>query len=215
MTDKKHHKHDDEHAKEQATRSPQEEEPENPGLSERQAPAQVEIEGAELEVLTQKLAQAEAKSVENLDGWQRAVAEFQNYKKRIERDRETDKAAMKGDLIKKVLPVLDDLGRALKNKPTDSGAGEPWSGIELIVRKLQSILEAEGLTRIEAEGAAFDPNFHEAIAHYPSDEVPANTVSVVTQNGFQLHGRVVRPSQVVVSAGKPAAPAPEEQPEAE
>jgi molecular chaperone GrpE len=92
----------------------------------------------------------QAKAAENLDGWQRALAEFQNYKKRVERDRASDQAIMKGDLIRKVLPVLDDLERALSNRPEDSA----WSnGIELIQRKLMLILESEGVKRIDAEGA--------------------------------------------------------------
>ena len=80
-------------------------------------PRALEIEGGELESLRQKLEEADAKSAQNLDGWQRAVAEFQNYKKRMERDREADQTLMKGDLIKKVLPVLDDLERALRKSP--------------------------------------------------------------------------------------------------
>src|SRR5512140_836329 len=92
-----------------------------------------------------RVRELEAKAAENLDGWQRAVAEFQNYKKRIDRDRDSDKAIMKGDLIKRFLPALDDLQRALQNRPE----GDAWgSGIELIARKLQSILESEGLQRI-------------------------------------------------------------------
>jgi len=149
--------------------------------------------------LKKKLTEAESKAEENLDGWQRAVAEFQNYKKRIERDRESDKAVMKGDLIKKFLPVLDDLERALKNSPDDAKAGEPWSGIELIVRKMQSILESEGLKRIEAEGAVFDPNFHEAISYEPQEGFESGRVIAVVQNGYMLGDRVVRPAMVRVA----------------
>ena len=121
----------------------------------------------EFDALQQKLAEAEAEASEFKDGWIRAQAEFQNYRKRIERDNELTYVSMKGDIIKKILPALDDLERALQNRPAD----DAWaSGIELIARKLQNILESEGVKRIEAEGAAFDPNFHEAISHEPSDE---------------------------------------------
>src|SRR5262249_29974802 len=147
MSDKKHHKQEDEEVKETL--------PENQGQL-----------NAELEELQAKLAEAESKAAEYKDGWMRAQAEFQNYKKRLERDNEMMSVSMKGDIIKKILPALDDLERALQNRPADTG---PWvSGIELIQKKLQSILEAEGLKRIEAEGQPFDPNFHEAISHEPS-----------------------------------------------
>ncbi len=164
--------------------------------AEAQAPTTVQAESPELESLKQKLAEAEAKSAENLDGWQRAVAEFQNFKKRLERDREADQITMKGDLIRKFLPILDDLERAMQERPAE----DSWSeGIELIKRKLQSILEAEGLKRIEAEGEVFDPNFHEAISTEPVDGMESGRVVAVVQNGYMLGDRVIRPAQVRVA----------------
>lgn len=151
----------------------------------------------ELQAVRAQLAEAQARAAENLDGWQRALAEFQNYRKRVERDRAAEQAAMKGDLIKKVLPVLDDLERALQNRPGD----DAWvSGIELIQRKLQALLEAEGVTRMEVEGSAFDPNFHEAIAQEPVDGAESGRVVAVLQHGYMLGDRVIRPAQVRVSA---------------
>lgn len=199
MTEKKHHKHEDNHVNAQMTSLPQEGLPESHDLTEGEAQAAMELDEAQINELRKKLAEAEFKAAENLDGWQRAVAEFQNYKKRIERDREADKASMKADLIKRVLPVLDDLERALKNKPIDSSAGEAWSGIELIVRKLQGIFESEGLNRIEADGAVFDPNFHEAISYEPMDGFESGRVIAIVQNGYMLGDRVVRPATVRVA----------------
>jgi molecular chaperone GrpE len=195
MTDKKHHKHEDEEFNDETSGASAFASQAETGGAE--STSKVEIEARELDALKQTLAEAEAKSAENLDGWQRAVAEFQNYKKRMDRDREADKAAMKGDIIKRMLPVLDDLERALGNRPSDSG---PWvNGIELIQKKLQSILESEGVTRIEAEGQPFDPNFHEAISHEPSDTVESGRVIAVAQNGYMLGERVVRPALVRVA----------------
>lgn len=152
---------------------------------------------AEIEALRSQLAEAESKITENLDGWQRAVAEFQNYRKRVERDRLSEQIAMKGELIRKVLPVLDDLERALKNRPAE----DAWaSGIELIQRKLQAILDSEGVKRIEAEGAAFDPNFHEAISQEPVDGFESGQVVEIMQQGYMLGDRVIRPAQVRVAA---------------
>jgi molecular chaperone GrpE len=151
---------------------------------------------AEIEVLQKQLEEAQTRAAENLDGWQRAQAEFINYKNRVQRDRELDYASMKGDIIKKVLPVLDDIERALANRPDDSS----WaSGMELIARKFQNVLEAEGLKRIEATGQPFDPNFHEAISSEPNEDVESGHVIEIVQNGYLLGERVIRPAMVRVA----------------
>ncbi len=149
-----------------------------------------------LEALKSQLAEAESKAQEYKDGWQRSQAEFLNYKNRMARDNEMMYASMKGDIIKKVLPALDDLERALQNRPAD----DAWaSGVELIARKFQNILDAEGVKRIAAEGAVFDPNFHEAISHEPSEAVESGHVIAVVQNGYRLGERVIRPALVRVA----------------
>lgn len=153
-------------------------------------------DSAEREALVNQLKEAEAKVVEYKDGWARSQAEFQNYKKRVERDNELTYVSMKGDIIKKVLPALDDLERALQNRPAD----DAWaSGIELIARKLQNMLDGEGVKRIEAKGKTFDPTFHEAISHEPSDEVESEHVIEVVQNGYMFGERVIRPALVRVA----------------
>jgi len=187
MTEKKHHKHKEEEADEAATTGDIVEEKVENG----------EQTNAEIEALMKRLEEAEAKAAEHLDGWQRAQADFINYKSRVQRDQEMTKSMMKGDIIKKFLPVLDDLERALQNRPSDSGT---WmSGIELIHKKLQSILESEGVTRIEAEGQLFDPNYHEAISHEPSETVQSGHVITIVQNGYMLGERVIRPALVRVA----------------
>jgi molecular chaperone GrpE len=151
---------------------------------------------AEIEAMQSQLVEAQAKATEYKDGWLRSQAEFINYKNRMTRDNEMMYASMKGDIIKKVLPALDDLERALQNRPAD----DAWaSGIELIARKLQNILDVEGVKRIAAEGIAFDPNFHEAISHEPNDDVESGHVIAVVQNGYMLGERVIRPALVRVA----------------
>ena len=151
---------------------------------------------AELDALKQQLEEVAAKLAETVDGWQRSQAEFQNYKKRVERDSVMMKVDMKGDIVKKILPVLDDLERAMQNRPED----EPWvDGIELVIRKFQTTLEGEGVKKIEAEGAEFDPNFHEAISNEPSEEVESGHVIAVVQNGYMLGERIIRPALVRVA----------------
>jgi molecular chaperone GrpE len=170
---------------------------ETPAEAVQSAPEEAEEQGAGLAALQEKLAEAQARSAEYLDGWQRSQAEFSNYRKRLERDNEMTYGSMKADLIRKYLPVLDDVERALQNRPADSG---PWvNGIELIQKKLSAILESEGVRRIEAEGQAFDPALHEAISHEPSDAVESGHVIAVTQNGYMLGDRVIRPALVRVA----------------
>lgn len=160
------------------------------------APEAEEQPQVDIEALKRQLEDAEAKLAESVEGWQRAQADFQNYKKRVERDNESLYASMKGDIVKKILPVLDDLERAMQNRPAD----DAWAnGIELIVRKFQNILDAEGVKRIEAAGAEFDPNFHEAISHEHHEDFRSGQVIEVVQNGYMLGERVIRPALVRVA----------------
>lgn len=156
----------------------------------------------ELEALKAQLAEARSKADEYLDGWKRALADFDNYKKRVERDRVQDIQNIKADIIKQFLPIVDDLELALQNRPTDQ-VGDAWAGgIELILRKLQAVLQAEGLQQIEAIGQPFDPNFHEAISQEPVDGVESGIVVGVIKNGYTIGDdkRVVRPALVQVAA---------------
>jgi molecular chaperone GrpE len=183
MTDKKHKQHKPEEVNETPVEAAE--------MLENGEQAQVDIEA-----LLKRLEESEAKVAEHRDGWQRAQAEFVNYKNRIARDQELMRGTMKGDILKKILPVLDDLERALQNRPAD----EAWAGgIELIARKFQSVLESEGVTRIDAVGKPFDPNFHEAISHEPNDTVESEHVIAVAQNGYMYGGRVIRPALVRVA----------------
>jgi molecular chaperone GrpE len=159
-------------------------------------PGGMDQTSAEIEALKRQLEEAEAKLVESVDGWRRSQAEFQNYKKRVERDNEMMRANMKGDIVKKILPLLDDLERAMQNRPAD----EPWTnGIELITRKFQTVLEGEGVKKIKAEGVEFNPNFHEAISNEPSEDVESGHVIAVVQNGYMVGERVIRPALVRVA----------------
>jgi len=150
----------------------------------------------ELNELKAQLEKAQCQAAEYKDGWQRSRAEFDNYRKRMERDNALVYQNAVGNIVKRYLPVMDDLQRALQARPVDLA----WaSGIELIYRKLQSILDSEGIQRIEAEGQPFDPNFHEAIGQEHSDELPSGYVVSVVQNGYILGDKVIRPAMVRVS----------------
>ena len=146
--------------------------------------------------LEKQLTEAQSQAAEYKDGWQRSVADFQNYRRRVEAEKAETYQMAVGSIIKRYLPVLDDMERAIESRPADL----PWAnGVELICRKLQTVLEAEGLKRIEAEGQKFDPNFHEAISQEPVEGVESGTVLAVIRNGYMLGERVIRPAMVRVA----------------
>jgi molecular chaperone GrpE len=151
------------------------------------------------EDLAQELQQAQDQARNFSEGWQRERADFANYKRRIERDQQAMALSIKGEVAKKYLGVIDDLERALKNRPTDATADSWANGIELIYRKLQNILEAEGIKRIAAETEEFDPSRHEAISHEESPEHESGQIIEVVQQGYMLGERVLRPAMVRVA----------------
>ena len=170
--------------------------PEQTAGSAPEAKPEAFADPSALAELENQLAKAQSREAEYKDGWQRSVAEFQNYRRRVEAEKAETYQTAVGSVIKRYLPVLDDMERAMQARP----AGLAWAdGVELICRKLESILEAEGLKRIEAEGQKFDPNFHEAIAQEPADGVESGTVIAIVRNGYMLGERVIRPAMVRVA----------------
>lgn len=153
--------------------------------------------------LRQELAEAQAKAAEYLDGWQRARADLSNYRKRVEREQADIRKQANAALIARLLPILDDFQRAFQTIPVDL-RGLTWiEGIALIERKLDAILESEGLVPIEAVGQPFDPTLHMAVMQEESDQYEDGTVIAEFQKGYKLNDRVLRPSYVKV-AKKPA-----------
>ncbi|MGH2460826.1 MAG: nucleotide exchange factor GrpE [Chloroflexota bacterium] len=155
----------------------------------------------ELDQLRKELDDARAKGQTYLDLAQRAQADFVNYKRRIEQERSDFARNARADTILKVLPTLDDLERAVQSLPPALAESDWAQGIALIERKLRAVLESQGIKRIEAIGEPFDPWKEEALAHEPSVQFPAGTVSRVYRSGYTLDGKVIRPAQVVVSSG--------------
>jgi len=154
---------------------------------------------AEPETLEAQLDKARAEAQRYLANWQRAEADFSNYKRRMEQERGEAHRMANAALIINVLPVLDDLERALASLDI-SLAGLTWfDGIRLIYRKLLLVLESSGVRQIEAEGQPFDPRFHEAMMH---GEGPEGKVVAEVQRGYKLHDRVLRPAMVVVGKGE-------------
>lgn len=156
-------------------------------------------EGEDIEALKQTLDKEKSKAENYLANWQRAQADFINYKRRAEQEKEEIGKFANVTFMFSLLPVLDDLDRAFTAVPPRL-AGLTWvDGIRLIGRKLQASLEAQGLSPIKAEGEAFDPNLHEAVKQDTGKE---GVVIEELQKGYKLHDRVIRPTMVVVGRGE-------------
>jgi molecular chaperone GrpE len=155
---------------------------------------------AEALSLEEQLEAVEAKAAEYLEGWQRARAEFANARKRMDKERANAYRNAKLDIVASLLPAIDDFERATETAPAEVSANSWYEGIQLVYRKLLSLLEKEGIERIETVGRPFDPNFHEAIMQEPSDEYESGNVIRELQSGYRLEERVIRPALVVVAA---------------
>jgi molecular chaperone GrpE len=140
----------------------------------------------------------------------RAQADLENFRKRARREQEEERRYANWPLLSDLLPVIDNVGRAIQAAEKAADAGTLLEGVKLVAQQLVGVLTRYHCTRIVALGAAFDPHLHQAILQQPSAELPLGTVLVVAQEGYQLHDRVLRPAQVIVSSGPPA----EEQPAA-
>jgi molecular chaperone GrpE len=140
-------------------------------------------------------------------GW----AELENYRKRANRQIEEERRYAAVPLIRDLLPVLDNVNRAVEAADKSHDTASLLEGIKMVVQQLGGVLERHHCTPIASLGKPFDPNYHEAILRQPAADVAPNTVIQEVQPGFQLFDRVVRPSQVIVSSAveRPNAPASE------
>jgi molecular chaperone GrpE len=148
--------------------------------------------------LEERLAEVEAERDEYLDQLRRVAAEFENYRKRVARDQESQAARAHERLMKALLPVVDDLERALVAAAEHEEA-KLHEGVELVARALHDALRREGLEEIETDGR-FDPHVHEALLTQPSEAEEGSVIEVL-QRGYRLGDRVLRPARVVVSEG--------------
>jgi molecular chaperone GrpE len=150
--------------------------------------------------LEEQLAALEAERDEHLNDLKRVAAEFENYRKRVLRDQESLVARAHERLVKELLPVLDDLERALAAAEEHEEA-KLEEGVRLVHRELADALGREGLAEIETNGV-FDPHVHEALLSQPSEAAEGSVLEVV-QKGYRLGDRVLRPARVVVAAAPP------------
>lgn len=159
----------------------------------------VQEEQGELEELKSELEQAQAQAAEYLDGWQRAQAEFANYKKRQGTERAQMRARVTADVLRKILPVVDDFERALATMPSDLSQLTWCEGVFLIKAKLDAILNSEGVKPIETRGQTFDPVYHEAVTYEEAVGYEEGQIIGEVQRGYILDERVLRPALVRVA----------------
>jgi len=160
-------------------------------------PEQEELQDPEQ--LLEELEKARQEAKEYLDGWQRSRAELANFRKRVDRERQEQYNRIAGDILCRFLGVIDDFERALKDQPEDLDSTSWADGIKMIYKKLESILEAEGVEVIASEGEQFDPHFHEAISQEESDAHDEGEIIDVIQRGYRMGDRVIRPAIVRVA----------------
>jgi len=166
---------------------------------EQDTKMEAEVGGKGTETLEQALVEEKEKTENYLANWQRAQADFENYKRRSQQEKEEISKFSNSALILSLLPILGDLERAFGSIPPKLAKLSWIDGIKLIGRNLRASLEAQGLSPIEAVGEPFNPEFHEAIRQ---DKGKEGIVIIEVEKGYKLHDRVIRPSKVVVGNGE-------------
>jgi molecular chaperone GrpE len=147
------------------------------------------------------LVQAQRQRDEYYDLLLRKQAEFDNYRKRVERERQMVSEAAAASIVEELLPLMDDLERALKTEASGDAAEAYRKGVELIHRQLGEILRKRGVRPIEVLGADFDPYFHQAVSHEPAEGRREGEVIEEFRRGYMLGDRLLRPSMVKVAKG--------------
>lgn len=174
-------------------------EPKEPEENENNTP---ENESSDVESptgLEEELTAEKEKAAEYLAKWQRAQADFINYKRRTEEERAEFNSYANASLLLALLPVLDDLERAVEAMPSRVAKSEWGEGIKLVERKFQTILQGMGVIPMVSVGETFDPNIHEALRQ---DNGPEGVVLEEYQKGYMMGAKVLRPAKVVVGNGE-------------
>jgi molecular chaperone GrpE len=154
------------------------------------------LEDTAAATLEEQLAAATARADENYGKFLLAVADFDNYKKRIQRDMDSIVASRRRMLLERLLPVLDNLQRAVES---NAGGDTLRGGVEQTLRGFEAVLSGEGVKAIEVRGEPFDPRVAEAVGTAPADGMADDTVVEVTEKGYKLGDELLRPAKVIVA----------------
>lgn len=175
--------------------------------TQEQAAEAVTVPREEFESLQQRAGERD----EYLALAKRTQADFENYQKRMQQQRSEERRYIAGSVLKEILPVLDNLERAIAAAEQGGDIDALLKGIKMVHAQFLQILEKQGVTVIPTEGQPFDPSLHEALTQQPSEEHPANTIIHTETTGYRIHDRVLRPAKVVVSSGPAESEAASEQ----
>ncbi|MBR3721851.1 MAG: nucleotide exchange factor GrpE [Selenomonadaceae bacterium] len=148
----------------------------------------VTVEDGEVETLKAELAETES-------SFKRLRADFENFRRRSAKEKEEIGAVSKEEMLKSMLPLIDNFERAMA---ADKDSDNFYQGISMIFNQFAEILKSQGLEQIQAKGQFFDPNFHQAVMRVQSDDLPEGMIAEVLQQGYQVNGKVIRPSMVQV-----------------
>jgi molecular chaperone GrpE len=151
--------------------------------------------------LEEQLAAAKQEAAANYDRYARSVADLENFRKRVLREKEDLRQFAVSGLMEDVIPILDNLGLGLAAARQETDVKAIVGGFSMTLEQFKGALTRHGLKEINPAGLRFDPNFHECIAHQPSAEVAEEHVMQVVRHGYTLNGRLLRPASVIVSSG--------------
>src|SRR5271156_4603748 len=175
----------------------------NPGMDGEldQAEAGTEAAGGELETLRAQLAEKDKEIAELKDKYLRTLADNENSRKRVRQQSEESVRIQRESILRDLLPIIDNLERALAAARNGTDAKTIVDGVEMTVRALIDFLRAQGVTPLQSVGQSFDPNRHEAVDHVASEKHPPNTVVDEFHRGYLIGERVLRPARVSVAKG--------------
>jgi len=198
MTDRKHTKHDEKRPARGAAKVKIDVEATGPLGAD--AEAEAAGSGAPAAAEAEQSVEVARERDEYLDHLRRLKAEFENYRKRVQRDHEELRLRAAETVVESLLPVMDNMSRALEAAGRHE-EGQLLAGLELVAGQMRGTLEGHGLEEIPVEpGVLFDPNLHEAIMTQESPEYSEGTVLQVLERGYLLHGRLLRPAKVIVAS---------------
>jgi molecular chaperone GrpE len=193
MTDRKHKTHDQKRAKATAAQTG------DVAADAAAEAAEAEIAEAPAQAVADELAAVTRERDDYLDHLRRLKAEWDNYRKRVQRDNEELRLRAAETVVESLLPVMDNLRRALEAGDKHE-EGQLLAGLNLVADQFRGTLAGHGLEEIEVDpGTMFDPEYHEAVVAQPSEEYDEGTVTQVLERGYLLHGKLLRPAKVIVA----------------
>jgi molecular chaperone GrpE len=173
----------------------------NPAASEIDAAAAAQAAAVAAQI-TAQIETLRKERDDNYNHYVRALADLENYRRRVAREKEELRQFGTRDLIEAIIPAFEGLSLAIKSAATATDPQVIAQGVTLVLEQFRSVLASKGLSEVNpAPGADFDPNQHESIAHGPSDTIPEEKILQVVRTGFVLSGRTIRPASVVISGG--------------